>query len=394
VNPIPTVVHLVISLAHGGLERLVVDWTNARNRRYPGSTTVRCLDAPGDMAGQVRGSAVVCLNAERSRFPWDRRAVQRLTAEIRERRAVVLHSHNLAAQQYAVLAAMGTSMRHVNTRHGTDVQFLRFRDRLRSRLLTAFTDRMVAVSEATAEAMRRYEGIPRSRIRVVPNGIALPPSSPAAEMTTLRTRLGIPADAVVIGSVGRLAAVKGYDRLLRAVARWDAGGGSPGRRESRGPAESEMVVLLVGDGPERASLEALAAQMGIADRVVFAGFQPEARQFYPLMDLFVLPSRSEGLPVAMLEAMAAEVPVMATAVGEVPAILGDGAFGALLPADEALWPEAIRRQLAPPGLQTARERARGAAARVHEAYSLEHTLDAYESLYQALAPCSTASGTE
>ena len=81
---VPQVAHLVVSLAHGGLERLVVDWANARNRRWPGSTWVVCLDAPGDLAPQVEGGCVVCLQADRSRWPWDWRAVAALKALVSE----------------------------------------------------------------------------------------------------------------------------------------------------------------------------------------------------------------------------------------------------------------------------------------------------------------------
>jgi hypothetical protein len=150
----PRVAHLVISLAFGGLERLVVDWTNARNRLRPGSTLVWCLDTPGDLAGQVEGDAVRCLHARRSRFPWDRDAVRRLAAELAgpgggQPAAEVVHSHNLAAQQYAVLAARGTGIRHVHTQHGANTESMRYRDRWRSRLLARYTDALVAVSEAT-----------------------------------------------------------------------------------------------------------------------------------------------------------------------------------------------------------------------------------------------------
>jgi hypothetical protein len=133
---IPRVAHLVIALAHGGLERLVVDWTNARNRRYPGSTVIWCLDAPGELAVQVEGDAVWCAEAERARFPWDRAAVRRMKSNGASHGTLdVVHSHNLAAQQYAALVTRGTSMRHVHTQHGANLHNLGLKDRVRSRLL-------------------------------------------------------------------------------------------------------------------------------------------------------------------------------------------------------------------------------------------------------------------
>ena len=391
-NSAPKVVHVVISLSPGGLERLVVDWTNARNARFPGSTAICCLDAPGELADRVPGDALLCLAADRSRFPWDRGAVQRLRSHIRawpsapslagadERTAgvgprapVILHSHNLAAQQYAALARSGIRARHVNTQHGANTHLLSPWNRLRSRLLCHLTDGIVAVSAATARAMSRNQGLRLARIRVIPNGVSAPPAVPEPEIEEARRQCGLARGRTVIGSVGRLSPVKGYERLLEAMAPICGEAGSP------------VTLLLVGEGPERSYLQSLAREFGILEHVVFAGFQREPRRFLSLMSFFVLPSRSEGLSVALLEAMAAGVPVLATKVGENSAILDHGECGTLLPDEEVLWPEIILQHLSPEGRAAARARAGRAAERVKAAYSLERTLDAYEELYRELA---------
>ena len=320
---VPHVVHLVISLDHGGLERLVVEWTNGRNRRYPGSTRILCLDAPGDLADQVEGGAVGCLHAQRSRFPWDLGAVARLRDEVRSRTSVVglpagnvmpvtiLHSHTLAAQQYAVLATRGTGVKHLHTQHGAHVHLQSRLNRWRSRVLCRWTDRIVAVADTAAEAMVRNQKIPRERITVVPNGVAPHPAFPAPALAALRRACGLPEAGFVIGSVGRLDRIKGYDRLLRAFAPLSAQGDS-------------CVLLLVGDGAEREALDRQAHDLGVRGRIVFAGFQRESRQFLDLMDLFVLPSRSEGMSMALLEAMAAGVPVLVTDVGSNRELIANG----------------------------------------------------------------------
>lgn len=500
---VPRVLHVVVSLAHGGLERLVVDWTNARNRRRPGSTWVVCLDEPGDLAPQVEGGCVCCLRADRTRAPWDRQAVARLKAWVRGERwmadgagtagtlnaqrptpnaevreftpsavlpplsplhhqpstinhvsATVLHAHNLAAWQYAVLAGRGTGARTIYTQHGANVHNQRMRDRLRSRALAFMTDELVAVSEATATAMAHRQWIPRRRVKVIANGIEAekfegsgfrvqkggggrsgvgeptvdagnegtsniqrPTSNAEVDRSTgtstphgaaseppargtpcgadvpirldrgairrwIRDAFAIPAAATVIGSVGRLAQVKGYDRLIKAL-------GSEGREsgveaeiniDHRSPITIPPYLLLVGDGAERGPLEEQARSLGIADRVRFAGFQADPAPYLAAMDAFVLPSRSEGLSISLLEAMAARVPVFVTDAGASREVIDGGACGTVLPDSERDWMAIITAALAPGG------RAADLLARAHnrvaERYSMDATLGMYEELYR------------
>jgi glycosyltransferase involved in cell wall biosynthesis len=376
----PRAAHVVISLACGGLERLVVDWTNARNRMHPDSTLVCCLDEPGELAPQVEGAAVVTIGARRGRFPWDRAAVQRLRETLNGHPGGpfhLLHSHNLAAQQYAVLAARGTPMRHVHTQHGANLHLQRPLDRMRSRLLRRFTDCLVAVSEATAEAMRRSQGVRRSRLEVIPNGVALPREAPPApeQRAAARRECGLPDDAFVLGSVGRMARVKGYDRLVRAfaAATRGTGGGALGRAR----------LLLIGDGPERAAIGRLIRDLGMESRVVLAGFRADAPRLLAAMDAFVLPSRSEGMPIGLLEAMAAGVPALASDAGSSRELIDDGRAGIVLPADEARWPDQLAAAAADPGRLQAL--ARAARRRVEEHYALERGLARYEAIYRELA---------
>lgn len=373
----PKVAHVVIALACGGLEKLVVDWTNARNRRFPHSTEIWCLDTPGELAAQVAGDCVHCLYARRARFPWDMAAVRRLAAGVRRDGSsgagvAVVHSHNLAAQQYAALAVRGSGIRHVHTQHGENPHLRSLLNRWRSRLLARGTARLVAVSEATAQAMVRYQGLRRDRLVVIPNGIPIPTVAP--EAGPVREQCGLSHRAVVIGSVGRLARVKGYDRLLVAFRTLSA-------------ELPDAILLLVGDGPERGALERQAEQLGILSRVIFAGFQPEVGGYYAAMHLFVLPSRSEGVALSLLEAMAAGVPVAATAVGGNREILADGAAGWILPDDETAWPAmlaGILRDSTEPERRVA-----AARERVRTVYNSERTLAAYEALYrEVLTACS------
>jgi glycosyltransferase involved in cell wall biosynthesis len=358
----PKVIHVAVTLEPGGLERLVVRWTQRRNGRCSDSTVVCCLDGPGTLAAHLPAGTVVALEAERGRNPWDRDAVRRLRRLARERGVKVLHSHNLAAQQYAVLAAMGAGLRVVLTEHGSRPPPNGLVRRVREYLLNRLTDRIAAVSGTVAE---RFAG----RAVVIPNGVSPHEPASAERKELLRQALGLPAGRPAIGYVGRLAAIKGVDRLVRAFGQMAAEG------------ETQAVLLLVGDGPDRDRLKSEARAVGIEDRVVFAGFRDDARGCYDLMDCFVLPSRSEGLPVALLEAMAAGVPALATDVGANREVLLNGEAGTLLPEDCGQWPALLHRAIGH-DVELSRKAERG-REHVAKHYSEAATAEAYERVYES-----------
>jgi glycosyltransferase involved in cell wall biosynthesis len=373
-STVPTLLHVVVSLAPGGLERLVVDLTNGRNERWPGRAAVCCLDEAGAMAGQLGGAPPRVMAARRDRFPMDWAAVWRLRRVVRslarEGNAAV-HSHNLASWQYATCATLGLGVPHVHTEHGSNPHGAGLKNRLRIRWLASRADALVAVSEDTARALAKDQGLPRERIVVVPNGLPIPPGVVTSDARAVARRaLGLDNDAWVVGAVGRLAPVKGQDRLIHAFGDL--------RRTTAG---ARAALLLIGDGPDRARLESLVGSLGLAADVRFAGHRADARDLYAAIDLFVLPSRSEGLSVALLEAMAAGCPVAATGVGESRAALADGACGRLLPDDVREWSAVLADERAAAGGAAVSERVHRARERVRDRYSFDAMLDAYEAIY-------------
>jgi glycosyltransferase involved in cell wall biosynthesis len=178
----------------------------------------------------------------------------------------------------------------------------------------------------------------------------------------------MPEAAPVIGWVGRLVPIKGLPVLIEALALLP-------------PALGNARLLLVGDGSERARLEALAQRLGVADRVELAGHVDDPAALYPRMSLFALPSLHEGVPLALLEAMAAGVPCVAAAVGGIPEMAGDhGAIRLVESRAAADWADAFRSVLTDPAA-AARLGAAG-RERVAERYSLDAVVDAYLALYR------------
>lgn len=375
---VPIVIHVVVSLAPGGLERLVVDWTNARNNSAPGSTSVCCLDEVGELGSFVHGGCVTELGSHRGLFPFDVSAVWQLASLLRrikregtEPSAVVVHSHNLSAWQYAAMAARLARVSHVHTEHGTNPHYRGAVNRLRNVCLARTTDVIVAVAFNTAEELVRNQGIRRSRIRVIRNGVA-DAGVCGGDAALVRQRYGLLADTPVIGSVGRLAKVKGQDRLIRAFAVL---------RET-----TDCRLLLVGGGPDQPELEELVVRLGVGDSVFLVGHQNCVRDYLAAMDIFVLPSRSEGLPVALLEAMLAGVPVAATHVGEVAEILDHGRAGRVMPDDESQWAPLLGDMLEDSATAIAADVSRYARRRVKDEYSQAVTLKEYEHVYCDAAP--------
>ena len=188
------------------------------------------------------------------------------------------------------------------------------------RLTLRSADRVVSVCQAFAARLIDY-GVRPERIRILHNSAVPVTPSAEGERLGLREQLRIADSESVILTIGRLSREKGHADLLRAVAQL--------------PATRAWKLVVVGIGPEQDALDALASELGVRERVVFAGFHANVSAFYSIADLFVLPSHSEGSSNVLLEAMMSSVPIVATKVGGTPEILSDENTGLLVPVSEA-----------------------------------------------------------
>jgi glycosyltransferase involved in cell wall biosynthesis len=186
------------------------------------------------------------------------------------------------------------------------------------RLTLRAADRVISVCQAFAPRLEAY-GVSAERIRILHNAAVASDAVTDAERAALRAALAIGDQQPVLLTIGRLSREKGHAGLLRALALL------------RQPEDWKLVI--VGVGPELDSLQRLAVSLGIGERVVFAGFHADVRAFYAVASIFILPSRSEGSSNVLLEAMMAEVPVIATRAGGNAEIIIDGKTGLLVPVD-------------------------------------------------------------
>ena len=234
------------------------------------------------------------------------------------------------------------------------------------RFLGARTDRIVAISDRQHEELLKYRVAPDARIRVVPLGLDLGRFE-GHDRAGARARLGIDDATVAVVAIGRLVPIKRIDRLIRAFSA--AVAGAP-----------EIRLYLVGDGSERSSLEELAASLGVADRVAFAGWSSDTPTWYAAADVVALTSDREGTPLALIEAAAAGRPVIASDVGGVADIVVDGETGLVFPPDdEDALAAALVRLARDPVLRLRL----GSAAPTHaRSYSAERLVDDLDSLYR------------
>ncbi|WP_437590728.1 glycosyltransferase [Sorangium sp. So ce1000] len=313
------IAHVVTSLKAGDAEQVVVDLTALQRATGHDVTVIAIADDPdGPRADQLRRRGVeVQLLPKRRGF--DVSMTARLVALFRARGISLVHAHNQLPLIYAAPAGWLHGVPVIHTKHGV-LEEMQGRRWLRS-AAAAFVDAHVAVSRPTAETLVSQGQICREKLHVVPSGLDLSRFAPdPVARARVRAELGISQQAWVLGTVGRLSAVKNHALLLRAAAR---------------ALPEDGRLLLVGEGPERERLAALTRELGLSERALFVGKRHSAPQFLAALDAFVLSSVSEGLPLALLEAMAAGLPVVATAVGGVPTALTDGYTGFLVPSGDA-----------------------------------------------------------
>ncbi|MEP6572032.1 MAG: glycosyltransferase [Gemmatimonadota bacterium] len=232
----------------------------------------------------------------------------------------------------------------------------------------AVADRVVAISAAVRATLER-SGIQRSRLVVIPSGIDIAETR-AAERMDVRARLDLPPEALLVVAVGALTIEKGHEDLIAAIALL---------RESM----PLVHLVIAGAGPLRARLEQQAISAGIRDRVHLLGHLPEAASLIAEANLFVLPSREEGLGTSILEAFALDVPVLATRVGGVPDLVGADAGLLVPPADTAALAGAISRFL---GDGTLRQSCISGARLRLPAFTASGMAESHRTVYRSLVP--------
>jgi glycosyltransferase involved in cell wall biosynthesis len=360
----PRVLQVVLQLDPGGTERLVVELVRRLHPRIP--MAVCCLDGPGAWAPQIEALGVPLTSLHRQ--PGFRPGLARRVADAaRDAGATVLHCHHYSPFVYGRLAALALpGTRVIYTEHGRLSDGApSLKRRLVNRLLTPGVSDLKAVSHDLRGHLLR-EAMP-ARMKVVWNGIDAGEAPTPAVRAMARAALGMPADARVVMTIARLDPVKDLATLIRAASRAFS-------------VVPQLRLLIVGDGSERPHLEQVAAAEAPAGTVRFLGHRNDARQLLAGADVYANSSTSEGISLTLLEAMAAELPVVATHVGGTPEVVEQLASGWLVPArDPVRLADALVEALTEDGRPS--KPGQNQRARVLEQFSIEHMVDVYSALY-------------
>ena len=357
-----TVLHLIETGGPGGAERMMVHLAAGLGPEYR-SEAALIRDSWLGTALRQRGVPVTML---RNGPHGSLGTLQDLLRIIRERRVAILHSHEFYMNTLGLVASRMMGVPLVATVHGRNYYADRFRRRAAYRLVATLT-RMVAVSEDVRLFLAERVGISHRRVTVIPNGVPLNHAPSDEKTSALRESLDLHRHSQVVGTIGSLYPVKGHRYLIDAspqvIARFPY-----------------VVFLIVGRGGLRDELEAHARQLGVASHFRFLGHRDDVSDLLALCDIFVLPSLSEGMPLALLEAMAAGVPPIATRVGGVSEVAEDGKTGLLVPPqDSDALAERITTLLEDRAL--AKQIGQSAREMVASRFSIARMVQAYQEVY-------------
>lgn len=358
------VLHLITELSTGGAQRALARLLSHLDcQRFVAS--VACLyNGDEAVAREIRSMGIPVTDlGMTAKYRWD--AFWRLYRLLQGERPTILHTWmfhpNIPGRVLGRLAGVPiiiNSERTMGQERGWRYAL--------NRLTHPLADRITCVSEQVADFVVQRIGVPREKTVVIPNGVESEEFDDLPTSEKARSALNLPPDKALVGTVTRLNEVKRVDVLLEASARLE-----------------RTHTVIVGDGPERRGQEAMAHRLGLAARVHFVGQQLDVRPWLAALDVFALSSDWEGMSNALLEAMAAGLPVVATAVGGTPEVVVDGVTGILVPPrDPDALAEAILRLLRDPDLR--RSMGQAARARIEQHFSIEETVRRTEELYTTL----------
>jgi len=294
----------------------------------------------------------------------DVKTIFRIASYVREHKVDVIHSHGYKANIYTYLANLIARKSLVSTCHNWidssgKMSLYSFLDK---RFIKRF-DFVVAVSQPVKQALLAA-GIAEKNIRLISNGINVEKFTVCGASDLL---CEVPADVTRIGCIGRLSEEKGLHYFLKAA-------------QSLLNQSKKLCFIIVGDGPLKASLIKEAEQLGISGNVIFMGRREDIPEVLSSLDIFMMPSLTEGQPLALLEAMAAGKPIIASGVGDIPKILKDGQLGIITPpADSIRLVEAVQHYISHP--DNAKKMSKDAKEEVVNYYSSERMAQEYGKIY-------------
>jgi glycosyltransferase involved in cell wall biosynthesis len=351
----------------GGAEELLLGIaTHLPADRY--EVRVLCLTEEGMIARELQalGIRVDVLPGEPG--PRHPRAFGRLVRYLRQWKPQIVHTFLLNAVLYGRLAAILAGVPAIFAAEQNVYREKARKHALLERALARRTSRIIACCQTVGDFYQQQVGVAPEKMAVILNAVRYDQFLPLPGTATSRAALGLDPDALTVGVIGRLTRQKGHDILLRAV-------------ESLSSRHPDLQVVIAGQGEARSSLEALAGELGISRNVHFVGVRRDREHFYGALDVFVLPSRWEGLSLALAEAVGAGVPTVATDVGGNHEVFRSGCAGLLVPSED---PEALASAVDTllSDVQLRRQFSEHGAVKVRPRFDIDRHVEQLEALYR------------
>jgi sugar transferase (PEP-CTERM/EpsH1 system associated) len=373
--PPARIVHLITELSTGGAQTALLRLLRGLDQQRYQSLVLCLFNGDGRVAQEIRKLDIPVIDLGMP-SKWRADALWRLYRALRQAHPDILHTWlfhaNLSGR---ILGRLAGPIRIVCSERTMGMEsWLRMRF---NQLSAPLADRIICVSPQVRDFAEKKIHLPPARLVTIPNGLDLAEYSNLPSQSQARQLFGLPQEGILIGSVARLDPIKGVDQLLEAFAFLLK---TPALQQSLA---SEIHLAIAGDGPERQALQAQANQLALGQKIHFLGERRQIPEFLAGLDLFILASRHEGMPNVLLEAMAAGLPVVATAVGGTPDVVITEETGLLVPVDQPkMLADAAARLLTDAALIASFGKAGRARVKAH--FSIENTIQATENVYEAL----------
>lgn len=294
------VAHIFLSLRIGGMEKIGIDLVkNLDQSKY--KHLVLCLDELGAFGEKLKNEGYPVFAFHKGDgFKFS--LLPKLIRFFKKYNIQIVHTNNPSPHFWGGIAAWiaGVKIR-IHTKHGRNFITIK-RKVLINRFSARFSKKIISVSQDSAQLTHKIERVPLNKIKIIYNGVDTDYFKKEAVKESLYHELGIPRGSIVVGSISRFSTDKDYETLIKAF-------------KEVLDTRPDTVLLLVGDGETKEQIMQLTADLQLQDKIIFSGFRPDILELLNFIDVFVLSTHTEGISIALLEAMSTEVPVVATNVG-------------------------------------------------------------------------------